>query len=78
MWCDTHHERGDGGGGQRDGQCEQELAVEPSVCRLTAEQARNGHTVHFARDDVASRGVLSETDRASLRTFDRRCGRDGL
>ena len=59
LWCDTHHGRGDG----HDGQREREPAVEPSGCRLTAEQARNGHTVHFARDVVASRGVLSETDR---------------
>ena len=77
LWCDTHHERGDGRDVRRDVRSEQELAVEPSVCRLTAEQARNGHTVHFTKDVVASRGVLSETDRASLMKFDRRCGRDG-
>ena len=48
LWCDMHHERGDG----HDGQRKQELTVEPSICHLTAEQARNGHTNHFTKDVI--------------------------
>ena len=51
LWCDMHHKRGDG----HDGQCEQELMVELSICCLTAEQERNGHTIHFTKDVITRR-----------------------